>query len=71
VIDTKQPRALDPLAVKLLAKRLREDLSRGYQPGDRFTTILTKLTDSELVRRYLDQAPKPQSLRPRRRAAWN
>jgi hypothetical protein len=59
----KQPRALqNPLAVKLLAQRLRQTLLRGYQPEDTFAVAVANLTDEELVARYVDRTEPRASL---------
>jgi hypothetical protein len=43
----------NPMAVKHLAQRLRQQLSEGYSAGSRFREVLAKLSDEDLVRQYL------------------
>ena len=67
-------RALEnPLAIKLLAQWLRQNLMIGYRPEDSFAVMLANLTDKELVAKYINKTdPRPrQSQRRIRRETWN
>jgi hypothetical protein len=71
-VTTKEPRALqNPLAIKLLAQRLRQKLMIGYRAEDVFAVMLANLTDEELVAKYVDRTePKPPQPKLRMRLTW-